>query len=146
MINVTEATTSELVAFWNENAPQFGAKPVNRFATRGDAERRVRELIDNIEAHAEEEVTPPEEEVMPPDDEPVSDARSAGVHRSWQDPEVRAARSQRNAVLVDGERYQSVGAAFRALNLKYSERIRFRKQLKKERTAEAYGYSWALID
>ena len=141
MIDVTAATTNELVAFWNEHAPQFGAKPVNRFATRGDAERRVRELIDNIEAHDE----PVDDEAPEVTDVAHTDARSAGVARSWQDPEVRAKRSQRTNIRVDGVDYRSVKQAFDALGLPLKEHIPFRQLLKRELRLEAYDRVWEVV-
>jgi len=138
MIDVTAATTNELVAFWNEHAPQFGVKPVNRFATRSDAERRVRELIDNIEAHVDDEATEVTDVVH-------TDARSAGVARSWQDPEVRAKRAQRTNIRVDGVDYRSVKQAFDALGLPLKEHIPFRQLLKRERRLEAYDRVWEVM-
>jgi hypothetical protein len=154
MIDITTATTAELVAFWNEHAPQFGVRPVNRFATRADAERRVQELIDNIAAHEEDhdsfEPSPPddEEELSPPEEaQPVhSEARSAGIAKSWQNPETRAKRIQRNGVRVDGEHYRSVPAAFRALDLPMKDLVAFRMQLKADKTLDAYDHHWEITD
>lgn len=142
MIDVKSATTAQLVEFWNEHAPAFGVKPVSRFATRGDAERRVGELIDNIEASAESDDTALEEDSVVT---PVADARSAGVARSWQDPEVRAKRSQRTNIRVDGVDYRSVKQAFDALELPLKEHIAFRQLLKRELRLEAYDRVWEVM-
>ena len=79
----------------------------------------------------------------------VRDAARA-VARSWKDPAVAAARVQRHSVIVTDKAgtetaYPSVRAAFRALNLKMSQRQTFRKRLKAAGTAEAYGYIWKAI-
>lgn len=48
MLNVTTATTAELVAFYNKHA----AKPVNKFADRKTAERRVSALLETMQPAA----------------------------------------------------------------------------------------------
>jgi hypothetical protein len=52
-INVSTAKTSELVAFYNAHA----AKPVNKFADRKTAERRVTELLATIQPAKPAKVT-----------------------------------------------------------------------------------------
>lgn len=48
MINVQASTTAELVAFYNKHA----AKPVNKFADRKTAERRVTQLVEQLSPKA----------------------------------------------------------------------------------------------
>lgn len=71
--------------------------------------------------------------------------RSAGIAKSWQDPEVAAKRSQRNGCRVDGVEYRSVRAAFVALDLPLSFHIVFRGQLKAQKRIEHEGRVWELI-
>jgi len=49
-LNVTAATTAELIAFYNANT---GGNPVKKFADRKTAERRVQALLDEIAAEDE---------------------------------------------------------------------------------------------
>lgn len=198
IIDVTTATTAELVAFYNEHADT----PVKRFSDRKTAERRVAALLPCTEETCCTEVelkdgelvcakcgTPEQEmneakeeyaeqlkrsEICPKcgidmlengydhnsaggyiclgcghgEDEakPASEARSAGVSKSWQDPEVRAKRSVRHFVRVDGNEHRSVRAAFIALGLPLKEHIRFRMLLKQEGQLEAYGFRWEAIE
>lgn len=62
--------------------------------------------------------------------------RSAAVSATWQDPAVAAARSMRNAVIVEGVRYSSVGKAFTALNLPMNKHVNFRIKLKASETGK----------
>lgn len=56
--------------------------------------------------------------------------RSEGVAKSWSDPDVRAKRMERTAVLVEGIVYASVAKAFRALRLPMQAHVKFRAELK----------------
>ena len=47
-MNVQNATTKELVEFFNANCERFDVKPVKRFADRAAAEKRVQRLLDFI--------------------------------------------------------------------------------------------------
>lgn len=51
MINLTEAKTAELVAFYNENCSAINGNPVKKFADRKTAERRVGELMATMEVN-----------------------------------------------------------------------------------------------
>lgn len=64
-------------------------------------------------------------------DDRRSSNNSAGVSRSWQDPETKVARTTRHAVLVNGtQTFRSTAEAFRQLKLQMSKHIAFRAQLK----------------
>lgn len=84
----------------------------------------------------------------------VRSSNAAGVAASWADPEVLAARLQRNGTLVtvDGttSEFKSVRAAFRAYRLPDSKHIRFRLALKasKKETFENDGkkYVFTLVE
>lgn len=55
---------------------------------------------------------------------------AAGVAASWKNPEIRRKRAERHSVIVDGQEYDSVRQAFRALKLPDSKHITFRIKLK----------------
>lgn len=128
MINVQEAKTAELIDFYNAHAE----KPVKKFTNRAAAERRVQELIDSME---------PEK-----DEPPVDPKRSAAIAESWADPAVKAKRSARHKVRVDGVEFRSVAAAFEALGLPMNQHVKFRGSLKQEGVANAYGKHWEIIE
>ena len=70
-----------------------------------------------------------------------SEAHAEGARKSWQDAAVRAARSARHRVTVDGVEYRSVAAAFQALGLPMGKHIKTRAQLKMagKLTFECFG-------
>jgi hypothetical protein len=119
-IDVATAKTAALVAFYNEHAPTFGKKHVVKFADRQTAELRVNQLLADLAA------AEPEPETKT---DAVKEHLAAAVSASWQDPDVRAARSARHAVDVDGVKYKSVMAAFVALGLDVKKLIKFRSDL-----------------
>lgn len=75
-----------------------------------------------------------------------NEKRSEGVAKSWQDPEIKAKRSQRNKVLVDGVEYKSVTQAFKALDLPLKAHVKFRGELKAAGKLEAYDRTWEIVE
>lgn len=80
---------------------------------------------------------------------------STGVQLSWNLDHVRKARSTRNGVQIDwtsedGKHmsaiFKSVAAAFKARGLPMSKHVKFRAELKKNGTAEAFGFYWIIIE
>jgi hypothetical protein len=71
---------------------------------------------------------------------------SESVAATWLDPAVRAARSERNGVKVDGVQFLSVGEAFRKLGLPMGVHISFRGKLKAAGKLEAYDKKWEITD
>ena len=67
--------------------------------------------------------------------EEINQLISAGVERSWKNPEVKAKRLTRHAVRCNGKIYDSVGHAFSWLHLNMGKHIKFRMRLKQELTA-----------
>jgi hypothetical protein len=63
--------------------------------------------------------------------------RSDRIAATWNDPAIRAARSERTAVRVKGVEYRSVADAFRDLDLPMGRCIRFRMALKASPTGRA---------
>jgi hypothetical protein len=70
---------------------------------------------------------------------------STAVAETWKDAEVRAARCERSAVVVDGVQFKSVADAFRQLHLPMGQHIRFRGQLKEQIKMTAYDKKWEVI-
>lgn len=183
MIDIKSAKTSELVAFFNAHAEQ----PVQRFASRAIAEKRVAALLvtvpveksygyethgltecphcninlmNGVGVHDDEvngkkikhehfmfaclgcghEFGPPIPGAHQPDA-----VRSAGVAASWTNPEVKAARSTRHAVAVEGVEYRSVREAFAALGLPMNKHIKFRGELKKAGEGVFEGHDFKLV-
>jgi hypothetical protein len=145
-MNLSTATTAELLAFYNEHAN----KPVARFSDRKTAERRVNELMAAIKfskpspkkAAALAAVTEPR--ASNPD-------RGAAIAASWQDKAVAERRAQRHAVRVQapngGEgNYKSVREAFMILALPLGQHIRFRGALKAAGRAEIQGHQFRLVE
>jgi hypothetical protein len=119
--DVSKATTKELVEFYNS----VSEKPVKRFSTRKDAERRVLDLI--------------------PSSKLFKNNLAQAIHESWKVEETYNKRRQRSAVIVNGLEYPSIPQAFRDLNLPLNECIKFRMELKVLKKAEAYGYRWEIV-
>jgi hypothetical protein len=58
-INITEAKTSDLVAFYNANITRFpDGTAIKKFADRKTAEKRVADLVEKIASHFPEDETP----------------------------------------------------------------------------------------
>lgn len=112
-IDITTATTAELVAFWNAHAE----KPVKRFADRKTAERRVAALIETLAPKVSKKAA-------------KAPNRSAAIAASWRDPRTAQLRAQRHAVRVNGGWFRSVPQAFRELQLPMGKHITFRGQLR----------------
>lgn len=180
MIDVQNATTKELVAFYNEHSES----PVKKFADRKTAERRVQFLIEQLPAeeenfelamygiehcphcgiHLSNGVSGNGDEVngtpIKLDHEFECMACGGGfgkeikrrhvdssesIKASWKDPEIKAKRSQRSAVQVDGDQYPSVAKAFKALGLPMNEHVKFRMKLKQKIKLRAYDHVWKVI-
>jgi hypothetical protein len=76
----------------------------------------------------------------------TSDARSDGIARSWKDKEVAEKRAKRHFVRVNGQEFNSVRAAFIALNLPLNKHIKFRMELKAEGSLNAFGRKWEALE
>ena len=63
---------------------------------------------------------------------------------TWKNPKVAEARAKRYAVVVGGEQYRSVNAAFKALRLPLSKVCVFRPQLIRERVSTFDGHTFEL--
>lgn len=73
--------------------------------------------------------------------------RAVAVAKSWKDPKVKAARSARHSVKVNGKEYKSVKAAFDALGLPLTGVIKFRMELKAAKNGlTAHGMKWLAVE
>ena len=160
---VALATTAELVEWFNAHAES----PVKKFADRKTAERRVLALlaegvkavkveVDHSAANKRIAAAMPKlktakassasRNVERAADNGSSEDRSAAVAATWMNPDVAAARSVRDHVLVNDAWHVSVRQAFIDLGLPLNEHIKFRAQLKRSRKAEAYGFKWSITN
>lgn len=134
MLNVSTATTAELVAFYNEHNAD---KPVKKFADRKTAERRVSALLETTGKPVRKAA--------------ASSDRSAAIAASWTNKKVAAARATRHGVRVTDPRggqgnYKSVREAFMVLALPIGQHIKFRGALKAAGKAEFGKFKFALIE
>lgn len=127
MKDIKDMTTAELVAEYN----QLTGKNTKRFSTRKAGEKQVAAARGKGSASTAT-VKPGKVAKVTRTRKPTGTGdRAASVKESWNVRAVKAARSQRDNVKVDGTDYRSVGAAFKALNLPMGKHIRFRGELKK---------------
>jgi hypothetical protein len=136
MLNISTATTAELVAFYNQRAD----KPVKKFADRKTAERRVAALIAQL-PRQELRVKPAAKKAAPA---PGKD-RGAAIAESWKNKKVAAARATRHAVRVEDKTYKSVREAFMVLALPLGQHIKFRGALKAAGKAEFAGLKFKIV-
>ena len=133
-MNVSTATTAELVAFYNKHSD----KPVKKFADRKTAERRVSALVAEIEQKMAA--------VRPKKAAAKSTDRSAAIAASWTNKQVAAARATRHAVRVGDKTFKSVREAFMVLALPLGQHIKFRGALKAAGKAEFAGRKFRLVE
>lgn len=141
-INVSEATTKELVEFYNEHS---GGRPIKKFSDRNTAEMRVNLLIKVMREEAEDAAGITPEAPAPVNDDELATRRSTAIAKSWEDKAVHAKRRQRSGVEVDGVSYRSVRAAFVALDLPLKDHINFRMLLKATGKQKVDGRQWKIV-
>lgn len=134
-MNISTATTAELVAYFNAHS----AKPVKKFADRKTAERRVAALMATLPKQ-ELRVKPAAAKKAPA----TGKDRGAAIAESWKNKKVAAARATRHAVRVEDKTYKSVREAFMVLALPLGQHIKFRGALKAAGKAEFAGYKFKL--
>lgn len=72
--------------------------------------------------------------------------RAAAITKSWKDPKVKAKRSARHGVKVDGKEFRSVKAAYEHFGLPLSTHISFRMRLKKAGKLKEHGKNWSVFE
>lgn len=119
---MADKSVAELLEFYNANVPEEDQK--KRFKNRNEAEELVSEIIAARSS--------------------VGEKISASTAASWEDPEVRAARSQRHYVVVDGVEYPSFKSAWNDLGLPPGRHGPHRKALfaAKGKKMEIEGMKW----
>jgi hypothetical protein len=75
----------------------------------------------------------------------ASAERAASISKSWQDPEVRAARIARHAVRVSGVEYTSMMQALKALHLSTTKMIKLRGQMVLNGKVTFEGHNFILV-
>lgn len=163
-INPRAATTAELVAFYNAHS---NAAPVKKFQDRATAERRVTALLAELRftppTHAEYAECRDLAHAIPPNplaernperlslpellkrDGSAAAGRGGAIAASWSDPTVKAARSKRDRVVVEGVgEFRSVKEAFLALGLPLAKHIKFRVALKADGERYYSGHNFFL--
>lgn len=136
--NFNILSLNEMIKWYNEAAEKLGLKRVNRFATKPRAIKRCERMAQWLNEGLDDD----EVEALNTKRKRIS----VKTLESWQDPAVRASRSIREAVIVDGkEAFQSVRAAFRYYELLDSKHYAFRKELKAARVLKRYGHKWEII-
>jgi hypothetical protein len=159
--NLADFTTAELLQWFNENS---GEDPVKRFSDRASAERRVTALLEKGAVATEPTPATPapatkakgkkgksapkakKEKGAPKakKERASPEQRSAAVKASWDNEAVRAARSARHNVRVDGTLYESVLKAFVALRLDVKAHQRLRRELVAKGKTEFNGHKFVL--
>lgn len=134
---IKDMTTAEMLCEYNV----LTGKSIKKFASRAAGEKQLAAARAAEEAAKKPPVQfPSKKEEAPPAKQPpkekpkktpaVKVARGEAVAASWQDTKVRAARSARSRVVVDGVEFRSVAAAFHELGLPMNKHIKFRATLK----------------
>jgi hypothetical protein len=132
----------ELFAFYNANTKR---KLKRIFPDLATAVAKTTKLLEAMAASPAVELTEEQKEARAAE---IAAKRAAGTSATWQDPEVRAKRTQRHGVEVDGVYYKSVGDAYLQLGLPMSKCIAHRIELKSlpEGTVdEEYGKTWKIV-
>lgn len=162
-MNLEEMTKPQLAARYNELAEKLGKPTTKRMESREAGIRRVRELLALLPPEPVAEAlkvrkpkpkrprTPQaiKQAMKPAAPPPKPYAKGERTHAAcakdtWQNPKVAEARAKRYAVIVGGERYRSVNAAFKALRLPLSKVCVFRPQLIRERVSTFDGHTFEL--
>lgn len=148
-INVSKASTPELVAYFNAHS---GKPPVKRFSDRKAAEKRVAALIEAapIAAKIAHAVRPKEAATNRKQASAPAADRGKAIAASWKNKQVAAARATRHAVRVTDPKggqgtYRSVRDAFVQLGLPLGRHIKFRGALKAAGKAEIDGFKFRLL-
>lgn len=127
---IKDMTTAEMLCEYNV----LTGKSVKKFASRAAGEKQLA-AARAAEAAAKQ---PPKEEpkkvplvkAAPNVNPDTGSSRGEAIAASWKKESVRAARSVRSRVVVDGTEYRSVAAAFQELDLPMKLHVKFRADLK----------------
>lgn len=138
--DITNATTAQLVEFYNANS---GRPAIKKFVNRATAELRVTKLLATLAA---EQPKPKAKKSSSGTKSLLSpEQRAAAIAKSWQDPETAAARSARNGCKVGGVVYASVPKAFAELGLDMKKHQRVRRQMVLDGHVTFEGHRFTLV-
>lgn len=139
---LNEFTTTELLTWFNAHS---GEEPVKRFSDRASAERRVVAVLEKGKSSPSALKAPKAPRAPKQRKERATpEQRSKAVKDSWDDKGVRAARSARHNVRVDGTLHDSVLKAFVALKLNTKAHQRVRREVVAHGKTEFEGHKFVL--
>jgi len=137
---IDKLTVPQLTAIYNANSGK-DVKTIKKFANKPIAIERTAEILADV----------PEfdgEAVPVPDGNGDNSALSAGVAKSWADPDVRKRRSQRHGVKVAGKEFPSLQAAYREFDIDMKDHREFRMLLKADcsKKIKRHGKTWQAFE
>lgn len=122
--NVSAMTTAAMVAEYNS----LTGKSIKKFSSRAAGEKQLEAARTKAGVAAIKEVVA--KVVKAKVEKKETTNRADAIKKSWTDPKVAAARSERTHVKASGKMFRSVKQAFEELGLPLEKHIRFRMQLK----------------
>lgn len=122
--NVSAMTTAAMVAEYNS----LTGKSIKKFSSRAAGEKQLEAARTKAGVAAIKEVVA--KVVKAKVEKKETTNRADAIKKSWADPKVAAARSERTHVKASGKMFRSVKQAFEELGLPLEKHIRFRMQLK----------------
>lgn len=122
--NVSAMTTAAMVAEYNS----LTGKSIKKFSSRSAGEKQLEAARTKVGVAAIKEVVA--KVVKAKVEKKETTNRADAIKKSWADPKVAAARSERTHVKASGKMFRSVKQAFEELGLPLEKHIRFRMQLK----------------
>lgn len=129
-------TMPELAALYNANSAA-DVNEIKKFASKAKAVERVAEILAEIPVY--DGKTKPAS---------TTTTLAEGVAKSWTDPDVRARRSQRHGVKVNGKEFPSLQAAYREFELDEKDHREFRMLLKADcsKKIKRHGKTWQAFE
>jgi hypothetical protein len=139
--SIENLTAANLVAIYNANSGS-DVKNIKKFINKPTAIERTAEVLADVPEFDGEVTTPV------PDGNGDNSALSAGVAKSWTDPDVRKRRSQRHGVKVAGKEFPSLQAAYREFGLDEKDHREFRMLLKSDcsKKHKRHGKTWQAFE
>lgn len=122
--NISAMTTAAMVAEYNS----LTGKSIKKFSSRAAGEKQLEAARTKAGVAVIKEVVA--KVVKAKVEKKETTNRADAIKKSWADPKVAAARSERTHVKASGKMFRSVKQAFEELGLPLEKHIRFRMQLK----------------
>lgn len=127
--NISAMTTAAMVAEYNS----LTGKSIKKFSSRAAGEKQLEAARTKAGVAVIKEVVAKvvkAKVVKAKVEKKETTNRADAIKKSWADPKVAAARSERTHVKASGKMFRSVKQAFEELGLPLEKHIRFRMQLK----------------